>query len=129
MKNEYEACIVYNYGYNPPENPYCCIDFAEIGYKDPSNSNKWVTLERRGDGHQQFQSHSDPTRDADWVIVDLTTYTSVVTLPPSLKRIKRPLQIRVKYKSCTTPIYSDCKLIEQAPIGMLIAILSILAII
>lgn len=65
------------------------IEYIEIGFFGP----QWTVLERK-EGYNYTQRCS-------------------VVLPVSLKEVKRELQVAVKYKSCSTVIYSDSKTVEQ----------------
>ena len=69
------------------------VEWIEIGYHDPSHPGKWEKLHREeGGSHVQERS---------------------LTLPPSPERVKRDLQVAVKYICCPDVIFSDSWTVEQ----------------
>ena len=66
------------------------IEYIEIGFFEKS---QWRGLERK-EGYNYTQRIS-------------------VVLPVSLSDVKRELQVAVKYKSCSTVVYSDTRTVDQ----------------
>ncbi len=90
----YAVSIAYNPNNTLPENEYYRIEYIEIGFR--AGKEEWTVLD-----HKEGYNY---------------TRRCQVILPPSLSPVKRSLQVVVKYKSCSTPVYSDVCVVDQPEI-------------
>ena len=83
--------VAYNPSIGDRDSEAYRVEWIKIGYHDPSG--KWEKLHREeGGSHVQECS---------------------LTLPPSPERVKRDLQVAVKYIRCPDIIFSDTWSVEQ----------------